>query len=353
MNTMVCPKCKKEFEITEAISHKMREDVLAKANIDHKEELAKIKAETEKRLKEESLKGLQRANEEKEKLEEKLLKGEKERKEFEKKVRDEALKKAEDEQRFKLKEKDLHIEELRKVNEDFKRKLEQGSQQRQGEAMELELEESLKLKFPNDEFVPIPKGIEGGDIWQKVIYQGRIVGSILWETKRTKAWQNIWISKLKNDASKIKSSEAIIVSQAVPSEITNFDRKEGVWITKYEHAISVCRYVRYLITNLTVIKSSSSHTREDWGKIRDYFMGDTFKYIMQAHFDGVKTLREILDAEKKSSLLKWKRQEDQIEKLDSNNINFYGDLKGIVGNSLPQIKGIDTTELGLQAENKT
>ena len=147
---MVCPKCKKEFEITEAISHKMREDVLAKANIDHKEELAKIKAETEKRLKEESLKGLQRANEEKEKLEEKLLKGEKERKEFEKKVRDEALKKAEDEQRFKLKEKDLHIEELRKVNEDFKRKLEQGSQQRQGEAMELELEESLKLKFPND-----------------------------------------------------------------------------------------------------------------------------------------------------------------------------------------------------------
>src|SRR3989344_1276699 len=51
MNTMVCPKCKKEFEITEAISHKMREDVLAKASIEHKEELEKQRKQGEEKTK--------------------------------------------------------------------------------------------------------------------------------------------------------------------------------------------------------------------------------------------------------------------------------------------------------------
>ncbi len=351
MNSIVCPNCGKE--ISEAFKLQIEKEVL-KDREKRKEELEKFKiqftSDTEKRLKEKSQKEINIAITEKKDLEQKLLREKNDREKFEKKVKDEAFKKAEDDQRLRLKEKDLQLEEVRKVNEELKRKLEQGSQQRQGEAMELELEESLKLKFPNDEFVPVPKGIEGGDVWQKVVYQGRIVGSILWETKRTKAWQNIWIPKLKNDASKIKASEAIIISQVLPSETTNFDRKEGVWITGYEHAISVCRYVRYLITNLAVIKSSASHTKEDWGKIRDYFMGDAFKYIMQTHFDGVKALKEILDADKRSTLLKWKRQEEQIDKLDSNNINFYGDLKGIVGNSIPQIKGLDPDQLAPPTE---
>jgi hypothetical protein len=76
-------------------------------------------------------------------------------------------------------------------------------------------------------------------------------------------------------------------------------------------------------------------------------MGDTFKYIMQTHLDGVKNLKELLDIEKRSTMLKWKKQEEQIDKLDSNNINFYGDLKGIVGNSLPQIKGLDVDQTSL------
>lgn len=357
MNPITCPHCGKKFEISKALTLQIEKEVVIKEGKKHKEELEKVKAQiasdTEKRLREKSQKEINKANNEKKVLEERLLKEKGDRDEFEKKIKNEALKKAEDEQRLRLKEKDLQLEEIRKVNEELKRKLEQGSQQRQGEAMELELEETLKLKFPNDEFLPVPKGIEGADIWQKVIYQGRTVGSILWETKRTKAWSNTWIPKLKSDASKIKASEAIIISQVLPSETINFDRKEGIWIAKYENAISVCRYVRYLITNLAVIKSSASHTKEDWGKIRDYFMSDAFKYIMQTHLDGVKNLKELLDTDKRSTLLKWKKQEEYIDKLDSNNINFYGDLRRIVGSSLPQIKGLDPDQIRLYGKDLT
>ena len=70
-------------------------------------------------------------------------------------------------------------------------------------------------------------------------------------------------------------------------------------------------------------------------------LSDSFKHRMQAHFDGIQALREGFDAEKRSTLLRWKKEEAQIEKLDSNTINFYGELKAIVS-ELPEIQGVDT-----------
>ena len=100
------------------------------------------------------------------------------------------------------------------------------------------------------------------------------------------------------------------------------------------------------------LKSSVSQTEEEWGQIRDYLMSDSFKHRMQAHFDGIKVLRESLDAEKRATMLRWKKQENTLNKLDANNTNFYGDLKLIVPN-LPQVKGLDTPLLDDENENQT
>lgn len=62
---------------------------------------------------------------------------------------------------------------------------------------------------------------------------------------------------------------------------------------------------------------------------------------MQMHFDTIHQFRELLDAEKRSTILKWKKQESYIEKLDRNTTNFYGELKTIVTN-LPELNGVDT-----------
>ncbi len=345
MDMIPCPNCGKQIQISEALRHQLEEKIKISEQAKHKEELEKVKAQTtaqiEKKLKGEAQRELEKSARERKLLEEKLEKEKAERVEFEKRIKESASKNAEEEQRLRIKEKDLQLEEIRKVNEDLKRKLEQGSQQRQGEALELDLEEKLKTQFPTDEFLPIPKGVEGADIWQKVIYQGKIVGSILWETKRTKAWSNAWTTKLKEDLTRINASEAILISQVLPNNSNSFDRKDGVWIAKYEHTISLGRFVRFLLTNVAMVKSSNSHTEEEWGRIRDYMMSDNFKHRMQAHFEGIKSLSDTLDADKRATMIRWKKQESIISKMDSNTTNFYGELKAIVS-QLPQIEGIDT-----------
>lgn len=358
MDKIKCPHCGKQVEISEAIVHELSEKVREEEKEKTLAQIEKAKleerAQSEKRLKEEfevknknSQAQMQDALKKQKELEEILANKEKEEKEKEVKIKLDAKKTAEEEQSIKLREKDIQMdqvkklaEELRKANEDLKKKLEQGSQQLQGEALELDLEEKLRATFPNDEFVPIPKGVEGGDIWQKVRFNNKVVGSIIWETKRTKAWSNSWLTKLKDDSSKISATEAIIVSQVLPDDVTNFDRKEGVWLTTYEDAISICRYIRFLITTVSQVKSSTSHTDEEWGKIREYMLSDDFKHRMRTHFESVKILKDSLGAEERATKLRWRKQQALLEKLDNNTYEFYLDLKNIVPN-LPEIESIE------------
>jgi hypothetical protein len=109
------------------------------------------------------------------------------------------------------------FESLGRTVEELKRKLEQGSQQTQGEAFELELENLLRGKFPLDLIEPVPKGETGGDIVHTV--NGKIgspAGVILWELKNTKNWSDTWLPKLRDNRRSAKADIALIVSAVLP-----------------------------------------------------------------------------------------------------------------------------------------
>src|SRR5438034_7369390 len=107
---------------------------------------------------------------------------------------------------------------LRKVG-DLERRLEQGSQQLQGEAFELSLEALLKGAFPLDEILPVPKGVNGADLIQRVRSpSGLVCGTILWEAKQTKGWQPSWLRKLKDQQREIGAELAVIVTAAMPKD---------------------------------------------------------------------------------------------------------------------------------------
>jgi hypothetical protein len=104
-------------------------------------------------------------------------------------VREKAKAEVEEVLKLKVTEKEEQIASMQRQIEDLKRKAEQGSQQLQGEVLELALEKALRTKFPFDSIEPVGKGEFGGDVLQRVVSPtGTACGSILWETKRTKNW---------------------------------------------------------------------------------------------------------------------------------------------------------------------
>ena len=70
---------------------------------------------------------------------------------------------------LKVSEKDSQLDQMRKQIDDLKRKAEQGSSQRHGEVLEVAIEQKLVEIFSLDCIEPVPKGIRGADIVQKVI----------------------------------------------------------------------------------------------------------------------------------------------------------------------------------------
>lgn len=359
-NTLVCPNCKKNIELSEALLH----EFLKESEIKHKEETAeavrlaeeKAKEEFEKknseeieRLKKQNETAIEELRKKEIEAEEKKRKLEEEKKEFENN-------KAKEEERIRLlvekEESEKHrldkleyekkINDMQKALEEAQRKGKQGSQQLQGEVLELDLEEQLKSQFPMDEFLPIPKGVEGADIWQKVKDgQGEVVGSIIWETKRTKTWDKKWLIKLKEDSRRVGASECILVSQVLPNEVKSFHRIDGVWVTGYDFALHVVRTVRYLMLKIAVMKASVSHEDEELKQIYDYIISDAFRHKIEAHNEAIRSMEEDLSSEQRLTQIRWKKRAVQIKKLDNSISQLYGELQGII----PKLQDIEVLEL--------
>ncbi len=125
-------------------------------------------------------------------------------------VRANARREAEEGLKLKVMEKDQTIASMQQKIEELKRRAEQGSQQLQGEVQELALENLLRAKFPFDAIEPVPKGDYGGDVLHRVIgTDGQPGGTILWETKRTRNWSDMWLAKLREDQRTAKAEIAI------------------------------------------------------------------------------------------------------------------------------------------------
>lgn len=245
----------------------------------------------------------------------------------------------EDAHRLKDAEKDKQFADMKKQIEDLKRKAEQGSQQMQGEVLELELEQALKTECTFDDVDPVPKGIKGGDVIQTVKTQaGRICGKILWETKRTKIWNENWIQKIKDNQREAKADIAVLVSEVLPKGFHHFREVGGVWITDMPSSMSLAVALRSVLIQTMRAKDVQSGKEEKKEIIYSYFTGTEFKNRVQAIMEAFVGIKNDLDSEKRLMERMWAKREKQIEKVVLNIAGMRGDLEGIAGVALPAIK---------------
>lgn len=362
MNTIICKHCGKEFELSEALLHQVKESAKQEFDTQHKKDIEKIRIETEEKAKLEfeeknkkEVESLKKQNEEfrnqemklrheKQQLEEsrKQLEIETARKldEERKKIEEKTVKEYEEQQRFKDKEKETQIENLKRMLEEANRKASGVSQQVQGEVLEVDLEEQLIQSFPTDSIEPVAKGARGGDIVHVVKNSmGKIAGSILWETKRAK-WTPAWLAKLREDTRKVGASSSILVSEDLPKEITNFGFVDGVLVTTYPYAISLAVLVRRGLMQTAAAKSAAESKDETLEMVYQYLQSDSFRHRIEGYVESISTMRIDLDSEKRSMERIWKRREMQIVKAESSISKLAGELEGIMGSSFPTIKSL-------------
>ncbi len=261
-----------------------------------------------------------------------------------KKITEDANKKATEEQRYIIAQLQKQLADATKAKDDLSRKLEQGSQQTQGEVLELELEEILKVEFPHDEIVPVPKGVSGADVIQKVKdHSGRVCGQIAWESKKTKAWSEGWIQKLKDDQRVIKADLAVIASAVLPEDVKGFVFRDGVWICDIKLIIALATALRINLLNVSRERAMSVGKNEKMEVLYSYLTGVEFKQRVEAIVEAFSNMDDGLKKERLAYEKIWSEREKQIKKVITNTVGMYGDLSGLV--ALPQIKRLELGEV--------
>jgi hypothetical protein len=242
---------------------------------------------------------------------------------------------------LKLKERDKQIEDLRKSLAEAKRKSEQGSMETQGEALELDLQANLSSHFPHDRISPVPKGIRGADIIQSVYNEGMVnCGSLIWETKNTKAWSGAWIDKLKDDQREIGANLAVLVSTELPEGIKTFGQLDGVWVSSVAACIPLAMALRQQLAQVSYARSASEGKSEKMEMVYEYLAGDAFRHKVEAIVETFIGMQEQLNKEKRAFARLWKEREKQIERIIENTAGMYGDVRGLIGSSIPEIKAL-------------
>jgi hypothetical protein len=161
----------------------------------------------------------------------------------------------ETEYQLKVKELEKQLDDQRRLAEEMKRRAEQGSMQLQGEAQELLLEELLRDHFPYDTVGEVGKGVEGADCIQTVRnHLGADCGKIIFESKRTKSFNNIWVDKLKTDMRNKQADVAILVTQIYPKEMSCFGERDGIWICSFSEVIALTTALRHTIIRIAETK---------------------------------------------------------------------------------------------------
>ena len=395
-NKIKCPNCGTAIDVDEVLNHQAEERLNAKMRQKENELFAKEKEFEEKRIKaqeeyklklesdrqkiakEESEKAQQKAAEEFQvqlKIQsEELEKRKKENAELKEKElaflrREEALKEKEQELELQLqrklkeerelleekivkqeqekndlrfKEYEKKIEQTQKALEEAQRKASQGSMQLQGEVQELALEALLKEAFPFDVIEEVSKGVRGADCIQVVRNNyGQPCGKIIYESKRTQAFSNDWIEKLKSDMRAQNADIAVIVTQTMPKDMEQFGEKNGIWICTYTEVRALAHVLRTSILKVYAVAKSQDNKGDKMHLLYDYLTSNEFGEQWKAIREGFLAMRHSIDSERAQMEKLWKAREKQLDKILLNSSHISGSIEGIAGTENIDIKLIE------------
>ncbi|MEO7774273.1 MAG: DUF2130 domain-containing protein [Steroidobacteraceae bacterium] len=253
---------------------------------------------------------------------------------------------AQEQERAALEKAELQktIADMRSQLVEAQRKADQGSQQLQGEVLELAIEESLRRAFPLDAIEEVRKGQRGGDVLHRVVTRaGQEAGIILWETKRAKEWSPQWIPKLKENMRACGAVVGIVVTTpgVFPRGVqasTLFCAHEEVWVTQVTTAVGVAEALRTGLMDVHRQRAMAAGKGEKMEALYDYLTSAQFANRMRAVFEMFERMREELETERNVTQQRWARREKHLQTAKTQLLGLGGEIQGLAQQELPMLE---------------
>ena len=240
-----------------------------------------------------------------------------------------------------LQERDQQIATLRRQVTNLSKKLPSPRAQALGDVRQETLAQRLASRCPQDEILPVSKGVRGADIVQRVRgASGGVCGTILWESKRAANWSNGWVGKLREDQRQGNHTVAVIVSEALPQPDCSLTEVDGIWVADLDVAPDLATLLRDTVIQVAAARGARAQRDDLKGLAYDYLAGPGFASHVVAIIENAHKMRASLDQERRALQARWAEREQQIQGVVGELAEIYGDLRGL-GAALPTIEHLE------------
>jgi hypothetical protein len=150
----------------------------------------------------------------------------------------------------------------------------------------------------------------------------------------------------------MKADIAVLVTTALPKDVSSFAFVDGVWVTNSESFIGLVTALRITLIEVAKTRAAATGKGEKMEVLYSYLAGKEFSQRIMAIVEAFETMRKELDAEKKAMQSHWAKREKQIDRVIENTTGLGGDIQGIIGASLPAIEGLGLRALVDESEQE-
>ncbi len=230
-------------------------------------EVEKQKESAEKKAKADAEQQIKKVTAERDKAAAKLKAAEAREAEIRKQAHEEAAKRAQkelaDQRQVLEKDKNLALlkqqsehnrnrDSLQKKVKILEHQLQKKTANELGDSGEINVFEALRDTFQGDKISRIRKGQPGADILHEVLYKGEVCGRIVVDSKNRQAWQNTFVSKLRQDQVEAKAEHAILATTVFPAGKKEMCIESGVVVISPAHVVNIVQLLRQAMVMMHV-----------------------------------------------------------------------------------------------------
>ena len=197
------------------------------------------------------------------------------------------------------------------------------------EGFELDLYEELRGAFRDDQLART-KSRDGGNLLLDVRYKGKSAGRILIDTKPRAAWQQAFVTKLRQEQSEVGADHAILATSAFPAGKKELFIDSGVIVVAPARVRAIVEVLRKALVSMHVARLSDAERADKLARLFKFITSPAFKRKLAEASELAAEALEIDVQEKRAHDLVWKKRGTVLTRIKNVLRDIDTDVSAIV-----------------------
>lgn len=195
---------------------------------------------------------------------------------------------------------------LEKKISDMSRRVKKGAGE-VGEGAEIDIYDELRGAFPEDQIARL-EGKGGADLLHDIRYKGKSAGKILIDSKPRAAWQQAFVTRLRQDQSETGADHAILSTPIFPAGRRELFIESGVIVVAPARVRAIVEVLRKALIAMHVAKLSETERSDKLARLYRFITSPGFKRKVSEASDLAGEALQIDVDEKRAHDNVWKKR---------------------------------------------